>query len=238
MNCLDFRRIRLSDPYATDSELLKHRSDCAACRAFEGEIRSLDRKIAKAFTVEVPEGLAARILLNHSLKSRSRLPTRLQWLAMAASVVLAIGVAVYWVAGRERPEQKLVQHLQMEQRGIDSILMPIHEPQLRQVLNSVNLDIVKSIGEVQFASTCVIDGRLVAHLVIKDARNRYTLLLAPTSLGPLNLEFDRDEWHGVIAASVAGGSVAVLARDDSGTDFDTMRELIRRVNQSIAPMHA
>lgn len=237
MNCLEFRRSRLSDPNSNDPVLLAHRGECAPCRAFEAGIHELDGKIAKAFAVDVPEGLAARIMLNRSLKSRTRRPTVVQWLSMAASLFLAVSLLALWSLGA-RPEVELVRHMEMERSFVDGTLMPVHEPQLRQVLNSVNLEVVGSIGDVQFASTCVIDGQLVAHLVIRDADGELTVLLLPAHLVDEDREFARDAWKGLITPGIEGGSVAVMASGAAPVDYNAMRTVVRRVSRSITPIKA
>lgn len=88
MNCLEFRRLALEDPY--DPSLEEHAESCQQCNGFRAEILAMDSDIEKALNVEVPEGLAARILLNQSLSSR---PTQKQTYvryAMAASFAAAL----------------------------------------------------------------------------------------------------------------------------------------------------
>ena len=85
MNCLEFRQLKLSEPTTEDAEALAHQSSCNTCAQFEKEISELDASMNQALSVAVPEGLAARILLNRSLKQPQRKPTRWLWLSMAAS---------------------------------------------------------------------------------------------------------------------------------------------------------
>ena len=238
MNCLDFRRFRLSDPYSTDAENLSHRVECEACRGFENEVRKLDKQINKALTVEVPEGLAARILLNQSLQSKPRKPTRWYWLSMAASFFLAAGFIFYWTTVTEPVERALVQHLEWEQPIVQSMMMPVQQPQIRQVLNSVNLESTTALENVVFASTCIIDGELVAHLVLEDENHQFTLVLLPQKLIDVDkaLQFDDEHWRGVISPDQSGKSLAVLASANDSASFDSMHALIKRLKDSVKPL--
>ncbi len=90
MNCLEFRQLALADPY--DPALLDHVADCAKCTSFRQEILDMDSDLEKAFAIPVPEGLAARVLLNQSLSTR---PKTVNWVryGMAASFAAALVLA-------------------------------------------------------------------------------------------------------------------------------------------------
>lgn len=237
MNCLDFRRFRLSDPYSTDAESLSHRAECEACRGFEIEVRKLDKQISRALTVEVPEGLAARILLNQSLQSKPRKPTRWYWLSMAASFFLAAGV-IGFMSVTEAVEEDLVQHLNWEEPIVNSMMMPVQQPQIRQVLNSVNLESIATLENVIFASTCIINGQLVAHLVVEDEDHQFTLVLLPQKLIDVDkvLEFDRERWRGVISPYQSSSTMAVLASAHDAASFDSIHALMKRLKDSVKPL--
>ena len=236
MNCLDFRRFRLSDPYSTDTEVLAHRVECEVCHSFEHEVRTLDKQISRALTVEVPEGLAAKILLNQSLQSKPRKPTRWYWLSMAASFFLAGIIIVYQMTVIEPVERALVQHIEMEELIVQSMMMPVQQPQIEQVLNSINLESTTSLDNVVFASTCIIQGELVAHFVIEDENSQFTLVLIPQKIVDEVLEFGDESWRGVITPHESGPSMAVLASASDSASFDAMHDLIKRLSLSVKPL--
>ena len=70
MNCLEFRQLALADPY--DPALTEHAAGCVKCTKFRQEILDMDSDLEKAFAIPVPEGLAARVLLNQSLSDRPK----------------------------------------------------------------------------------------------------------------------------------------------------------------------
>ena len=90
MNCIEFRQLKLVDPYEVSESATEHRLTCVSCSRFESEILNLDSTLRHALSVEVPDGFAAKVLLNQSLQSHPRRPTRWVWLSMAASFFLAI----------------------------------------------------------------------------------------------------------------------------------------------------
>jgi hypothetical protein len=72
MNCQDLRLYVLAMPSGDDPSAQQHLADCEACRLFAGNVSRLERSIeAAALSVEAPEGLSSRVLLNDH-KPRSR----------------------------------------------------------------------------------------------------------------------------------------------------------------------
>lgn len=95
MNCLEFRYLVLTDPY--DSALDEHAETCQACTRFRSEIHDMDSDAEKALAIEVPDGLAARILLNQSLSAAPRPQTKWVSYGLAASfaAALVIGLTLF-----------------------------------------------------------------------------------------------------------------------------------------------
>lgn len=87
MNCLEFRQLALADPY--DPALDAHGEGCQQCSSFRSEILDMDSDIEKALKVEVPEGLAARVLLNQSMATE-KTPSYWVRYSMAASFGAAL----------------------------------------------------------------------------------------------------------------------------------------------------
>jgi hypothetical protein len=92
MNCLEFRRLALADPY--DPALDAQAESCAKCAKFRNELIEMDSSIEKALNVEVPDDLAAGILLNQSLKESNDTRTWVRY-SMAASFAAALVLGGY-----------------------------------------------------------------------------------------------------------------------------------------------
>jgi len=211
MQCLEFRQLKLTDPYVNDQDANEHRDVCAACRAFEREIRDLDATTKEALSVDVPEGFAAKILLNQALQPQPRRPTRSTWLSMAASFfALAVGSIAYLQLSHAPMEVSVLEHIEHEQVITDRKLEPAH---IQQVMYSVDAESSALPGEIIYASNCIIDGELVAHLVVRDEDRELTLVLIPHN--PINgaIAIETGDWHGVIQPH-ATGSMAILSRSE------------------------
>ena len=71
MNCLSARRIISTDVRQKDATLAQHLNECASCSAFYERQLKFNNKLTQAVEVDVPEGLAARILVEHKLNQKA-----------------------------------------------------------------------------------------------------------------------------------------------------------------------
>lgn len=97
MDELEFRRRIMSDPKQRDEAITAAISANEQNRQFADEILDLDKRIAKAMAVEVPEDLADRILFNQtsSVEDNVVRPNfARKAMAMAASVAFVAGLLV------------------------------------------------------------------------------------------------------------------------------------------------
>ncbi|MBL4679525.1 MAG: DUF3379 family protein [Pseudomonadales bacterium] len=208
MNCLEFRQLKLCDPNTEDAEANRHRDVCIACTQFEQEISGLDKSIHQALSVAVPEGLAARILLNRSLKQPQRKPTRWLWLSMAASFFAIVSVSYQFYQDTPLAEPVLahINHKPHEFYGAEH--RAIGNEQLQSVLDRFGIE--TNIENVVYAAVCPVDGDEVAHIVIKDGKDQYTVMLLPQYSPTKTYDIDDGMWRGYISPHPAG-AIAVIA---------------------------
>jgi hypothetical protein len=65
MNCDELQLYLLATPSGDDSSARQHLAGCEGCRRFCADLLRLERSIeAAALSIEAPEGLSARVLLN------------------------------------------------------------------------------------------------------------------------------------------------------------------------------
>lgn len=218
-HCLEVRRILTAEPQRRDSTVLEHCKRCDACAAFMQEMLSLDSRLERALSVPVPEDLEARIVLDATLK-HGRRPRPVTWLAMAASLVLAIGVGagVWWTASSAMPlSAAIIQHIQNPKEA-DAILPGqslIKEVGLVQgVLHTVGVQVNGGLSDVTYARVCPFRGRLVAHIVVRGKDGPVTILLLPHIHVNKPQHFDEDGFRGMIEPA-GTGSIAIVSNNDS-----------------------
>ncbi|WP_265449075.1 DUF3379 family protein, partial [Aeromonas salmonicida] len=106
MDELEFRRRAITHPQEQTPEFLEAAQASPANRKHMDEMKQLDRHLHQAMEVEVPAGLAERILLRQALEAEAEtvvpLPSRprTSWrmLAMAASVAFLLGMSTRWLS--------------------------------------------------------------------------------------------------------------------------------------------
>ena len=220
MNCLEFRRLTLIDPSNQSPALMDHLDQCAACTNFAEQMVRQDELIKEASVIDVPEGFAARILLNQSLQSQSRRPTRRYWLGLAASLLIGVLVIPAFISTGPYQAEDLIAHV--DAHDVLSADHAIHtdEMQIRQVLANAGTAMPNEMNNVIYAATCVIDGEHVAHLLVKNGEHEYVVFLIPQSI-PINRSFNSARWNGQLARLNDRGIAVVGRANDSNLSSAT-----------------
>ncbi|MGH8372425.1 MAG: DUF3379 family protein [Gammaproteobacteria bacterium] len=219
-HCLEVRRVLGAEPQRRESAILAHCKTCAACAAFMKEMLALDLRLDRAMAIPVPEGLEARIVLDASLK-HGRRPRPVTWLALAASVVLAVGItAVVWrnASHTEMPlTAALVQHVMNPDEAeaiVPSRPLITQVSLVRGVLDKVGAQVRGGLGDVTYARVCLFRGRLVAHIVVRGKDGPVTILLLPHIHVNKPQHFNEEGFRGMLEP-VGSGSIAILSNNNS-----------------------
>lgn len=218
-NCLEVRRVLGAEPQRRDSAILAHCKVCAACAAYMQDMLALDTRLDRALSIPVPDDLEARIVLDASLK-HDRRPRPLTWLALAASLLLAVGISagVWWEARTELPlAAAVIQHVK---NPMESDAIVPGQPLIRKVslvegvLDKVGVQVRGGLDDVTYARVCPFRGRLVAHLVVRGKDGPVTVLLLPHIHVNKPQHFNEEGFRGVIEPA-GSGSIAILANNPS-----------------------
>lgn len=176
MNCLEFRRACQADPQHLTAEQQAHRLQCAACNRFAAEQLDFDRRLASALRVPAPEGLTQRVIFERSLRGRRR---RTGWLAMAASVLVVVGVtSALLVSPPGSDIENFTAH--MTAHPVDQV--PLAEADgmaLQRVAANLSLPAVSDLSEIVRAQLCVVDGHRGAHLIVDSGEAPVTAFVMP-----------------------------------------------------------
>lgn len=219
MNCLEFRRLSLINPEDPHPARAAHRQTCDACARFANQLDTQDELLREATRIDVPEGFAARILLNQSLQQAPRRPTRQYWLGLAASILIAALIlpSVLEDTFYQPFESELVAHVNKHDvlTGNAQHGHRADPGEMQQVFASLGADMPADTSNIYYASTCVVDGELMAHLLVKNGDQEYVVFLIPER--SVARSFSRNNWSGQIVR-VNKTSLAILNRDGRGLD--------------------
>ena len=170
MDCLEFRRHLAAEPRTREATFFAHRDSChAGCTEAWWRAQRLERRIENVLGIEPPAGLAERVLLAQS--TRSRLRTR-RWqvgLALAASLLLAVGVgSLGW--NRDAHADPLpamsVAHLHGEAYSL-ALTQPVSDAELREDFAARGVALHALPQGAVFVRDCAVGHHPTVHLVFR-----------------------------------------------------------------------
>ncbi|MCP5300770.1 MAG: DUF3379 family protein [Chromatiaceae bacterium] len=222
MNCLDFRRRLLGDPFDRDTALHAHEAACPACAGFARELRADEIRLrALLRDVAPPVGMAERIQLAARYEQRAE-RRRGWWYAVAASVLLAVGASMVslWTASLERGEQTLAQsvlnHIQDESRHLREA-RPIPRARVKFVFERFGAELAGDIGPVNFAAECLMRHKTGVHLVMPGKMGPVTAFFMPGEMTDGVLPVRSERFDGRIVPT-SWGSIAVVGENGEPLD--------------------
>ena len=153
------------------------------------------------------------------------------WLAMAASIALAVIVGVQFldqpaVTDTGRPElvAELLEHMTHEREQMRVKTTPASTATVRYVTSQAGSDVDQDIGLISYARSCVVNGETIPHLVLQGKNGPITLLIMPNEPVGKTIPFEDEDFHGAIVPVGETGSVAIIGR--RGESLDNIRETI------------
>lgn len=218
VTCLDVRRLVGAEPNLRDPGVIEHCKSCKSCAAFVQDMQALEARIERAFKVEVPEGLEARIALDGTLRNANP-RWRQPWFAVAASVLMVLGIAVTSYLHRHPEGEDLsaavVGHImnpeEVEAIGPDQAL--IHDASLiTDAEEGAGVKLHAQLAGVSYAHTCLFRGERVVHLVVQGEHGPVTILLLPHIHVNQTVPVDEQGFHGVIVPQ-GQGSIAIVTNN-------------------------
>lgn len=227
MQCLEVRRQLTIDPASREPALLAHLQQCPSCASFAQEQQAFDARLAEAVDTPVPEGLAARIVLNQSTRLRRRQRYRFG-VGLAASVLLVAGVTGMLLLARISVplEQTVLQHVHNEMDHLAE-RKDIRLPQLKQLLAEHGVSLDDGLGPVRYAGACQIRKSEGVHLVVEAGGKPVTVLLMPNESVEGRRTFGDERFSGV-AVPLDNGSMAII-----GEDPNAVKKVEQRLQQTL-----
>jgi hypothetical protein len=242
MACTHYRRTLMVDPHDPDPALGQHRATCHDCNLYTQRLLRFESRLERALGVPVPVPVpvpvqAGRVIPFRRKSSRAAAdsaPYRKSWLAMAASVLLALVVAggLWLSAPGPSLAADVVTHMAGEPQAWRRTDVPVPMPALLDVLRNSRLSLGAGAGVVSYAASCEFRGHRVPHLVVQTESGPVTVMVLVHEHVPKTVQFDEQGYHGVIVPVAGHGSLAVLTRGAS-TDMSTVQHIASRVLESI-----
>lgn len=247
MDCTLYRRAIMADPHDPDPTLSEHRAGCHDCNLYTERLLRFESRLERALRVPVearpnaaPMGSVAPSDTVVPFRAKSprtalRLPRHGRgWLAMAASVLMAVVVAGgLWLSAPERSlAADVVTHMKEEPQAWRRTDEPVPGSALQDVLRDSGLRLAAGAGVVSYASSCGFRGHHVPHLVIQTESGPVTVMVLVHEHASKPMHFDEQGYRGVIVPVAGHGSLAVLTRGPAA-DPATIEHIAHRVQSAI-----
>jgi hypothetical protein len=233
IDCTHYRRSMLADPRDPDPRLSEHRAGCHDCNLYTERLLNFESRLDRALRVAVPADRAVPLTAKSPLPVPRAPAYRRGWLAMAASVLLALVVAgALWLAA---PGPSLAADVVTHMAGEPDAWRttdPVPSSELQDVLRDSRLRLTAGAGVVSYASSCAFRGHHVPHLVVQTGSGPVTVMVLVHESVAKPVQFDEQGYRGVIVPVKGHGSLAVLTRGPSA-DIKTVESTAARVLESI-----
>lgn len=184
MDDLTFRRHAYGEPNSQDEDFLRHIIDHPNDGLLVSELKSLDKELVKALSIEVPDDLAAKILLRQQLNSHQERRKNTGYLmAMAASIAFVVGVSFSLLT------------LTPVNLSANALAHVYHEPKALAMdqnlgFEDVNFKLagltgmkqakfVQQPGKIYFTTYCDFQGVQGLHLVMQGEHGKVTVFIIP-----------------------------------------------------------
>ena len=227
MDHTQYRSATMAGPHDPDPDLRAHRESCAECRAFTDQLLRFEARLERALLIDIP---TKPVVLPFARRGRG--PRR--WMAMAASLLLALVIAAgVWLTLPQRSlAAAVVAHMAGEPDAWQVTDVPVPDADLNEVLKDSKLRLKPDAGVVSYASSCNFRGHKVPHLVVQTQSGPVTVMVLVHEAVRNPKQFDEQGYRGTIVPVPGHGSIAVLMRDASSRSGDVER-IAARVSDSI-----
>lgn len=225
MNCLDFRRAYLTDPYHLDEAQEAHVRECDACARYANRQTAAERRLEAALRVSVPRDLAANVIFERSMRGRRSL--RLFALAAGLVLTLAATFGVTLISLDSDLQDDFIAHMQHDPLHLQDA-MGDAQATLQQVTQSLGIsfqgEMSDDFGQVVAARRCDVDGHQAAHFVIEENGVRATAFLVPHEALSKNEWMENDAGQHGMLIPTKGGVIAVFCPE---------RQMLVRVGEQL-----
>ncbi|MDF2177100.1 DUF3379 family protein [Aliiglaciecola sp. CAU 1673] len=215
MDDLEFRRAIYADPQSDDPKLREAAAKDPSRQQFCKEMKQLDERLKQATKVAVPDGLAERILLRQSMQHyRQQRKRRFQW-AMAASVVLCLGLAFNLWQNRDIDmSAHALAHIYHDEDAL-SADEHVTLAQVNAKLASFGGNFSDEIGKISYANFCFMDGVKSLHMVLETEQGKVTVFILPNKNSASDHPYFADDKYQGHVAEFSQASMIVVGEKDS-----------------------
>lgn len=241
MDELEFRRRIMSDPKCRDKDVSAAIQSSDKNNQFAEEIAELDRKIAKAMQVDVPDDLADRILFNQTSSLDEKKVIRPTFarkaMAMAASIAFVAGLLVgqiNWGNIVVSPAEAslastAIQHVVDEKPFVEHLDEQVPSSQINAKMAPFNHQLVSNFPyHVYYLNHCGFGKSNALHMVFRGEKGKVTLFLTGIA-AEQSAQFEKDGMSGMIEPM---GNSSLILVGEQGEDVAIIAQKLSSIIKS------
>jgi len=222
MNCDEFKIEYIVAPNELSSEAGEHLKDCEMCQAFVQTEEQFNKKLSTVINVDVPEGFRHKLREYVVKKNQPFWSLSRASLALAASLVMAIGlVNVYqssFLSPQQGIEHLLVQHIEHDVQAFKTShqIDPEHLVEVEKEFG-VRVNLPKMMN---YAEKCPIGDSYGLHMVYESDNKLITVIYMPEIKMSKVVEFNYSGLKGWVkplergSIAIVGGSTIDLPKEE------------------------
>ncbi|MEO7148720.1 MAG: DUF3379 family protein [Rhodanobacteraceae bacterium] len=218
MDCLEFRRRLAGEPRSREPAFVAHRDRChAGCTEAWWRAQRLERRLDNALSIEAPPNLAERVLLAHSTLARARARRRWQGFAIAASLLIVLGLGTFAIDRRASADPlpaMSVAHLAGE-AGALARTQPLDGGALRAGFAGRGLALRTVPDDAVYVHDCEVGPYRVLHMVFREGAEPVTALYFVDHTIVRARDFHHAGWQGR-EMPLGHGTLLLLGADARG----------------------
>ncbi|WP_068547877.1 DUF3379 family protein [Thalassotalea crassostreae] len=186
MDDLEFRKRLFADPNNLDDDMQESVASDKQRQQLHKDLLSLDSDIHNAMNVEVPEGLADKLILGQSLRAHQvkKKKTRIQF-ALAASVALMVGIAsnmMLFSPAYSNVSDYSLAHYHHEEGKFSNVGNANYSlASVNEEMSDLNVSFAKKLGKLISVDGCFFDSMNSIHMVFEGKYDNVTVFIVPKS---------------------------------------------------------
>lgn len=225
MNCLEFRRVTLSDPGHLDQDTTQHLDECSQCAEYYSGLLDFESNLSDAINIDPPADLAARVMMNANLKQANRFVMPKTWVrfAAAASVAFAVFLIIPFGTDTGSVDAMVLEHIEHEPYAFKNVKQ-LDTAMVNKVLNDIGFELDGEALPVTYAMGCILRGTKGAHLVLAGESGPVTVMVMPGEHIAQPQTIAHAKYSGIIVPT-STGSIAIVG--DANADVSGIETIVR-----------
>ena len=221
MDDILFRHTATATPHDKSDDFLQRIADSDKNKTLVKDAQKFDDNLKALLKVDVPEGLADKILLEQSFEVEKERTKSGRWhLAIAASVAFVIGMTLPLMNGITLSPSDIgevaMQHVQEEYYFTAQTNERADLKMVNAKLARYGAEAHDELGEVTYVNYCNFDGIPALHMVMQGEKGQITVFVVPSEANFVESEtFHNQQLKGVTEKMGDSNVVIVGERDES-----------------------